>query len=117
MVEKSKCLSPRTGKPLKTYMSESDAQRAVGHVRFEYGNEMVLYRCEDCGLWYLSPRNRSTPATLCPYCKASDGSRKDLYVTKKDAKQRAKIIREKRAAKLQVYKCPHQEGWHLTSKK
>ena len=49
------------------------------------------------------------PLSQLPY-----GKHKELYETEEAAKTRAEIIEEEQGIKLKVYKCPSQDGWHLT---
>jgi hypothetical protein len=50
----------------------------------------------------------------CVYCRGKDGKEKDIYETFQIAFDTAKFIEEDRGIYLNVYKCPHNNGWHLT---
>jgi hypothetical protein len=50
----------------------------------------------------------------CEYCRGKDGKEKDIYETFQSAFDTAKFIEEDRDIYLNVYKCPHGNGWHLT---
>jgi hypothetical protein len=50
----------------------------------------------------------------CPYCTGSDGSKKDVYFSPEEARQRAEYIKEIRGIELNVYRCEYGNGWHLT---
>jgi hypothetical protein len=50
----------------------------------------------------------------CPYCAGSDGSKKDIYHSPEEARQRAEYIKETRGVTLNVYRCEYGNGWHLT---
>jgi hypothetical protein len=43
-----------------------------------------------------------------------DGKKKDIYETFQSAFDTAKYIEEERGIFLEVYECPHGNGWHLT---
>jgi hypothetical protein len=50
----------------------------------------------------------------CEYCRGKDGKEKDVYETFQSAFDTAKHIEENRKIYLNVYQCPHGNGWHLT---
>ena len=50
----------------------------------------------------------------CPFCTGQDGKKKDIYETPQLAFDTAKHIEEERGIFLNVYSCPHNNGWHLT---
>jgi hypothetical protein len=50
----------------------------------------------------------------CEYCRGKDGKEKDVYETFQSAFDTAKYIEEYRKIFLNVYQCPHGNGWHLT---
>ena len=52
----------------------------------------------------------------CTYCRGKDGKDKDIYETFQYAFDTAKFVEENRGIFLNVYKCPHGNGWHLTKK-
>ncbi|MBW1649624.1 MAG: hypothetical protein JRJ44_02895 [Deltaproteobacteria bacterium] len=101
------CFS-RTGEPLTEYNFEQNAREGADYANIEYGNNLIPYRCHTCGLWHLSPKNRQTPSIECGIC------RKALYKTKKDAEKRAVILKKEEGERLRVYRCPYNDGWHLT---
>ena len=39
---------------------------------------------------------------------------KDLYESEADAGKRAAILKKEEGISLTVYKCPYEDGWHLT---
>jgi len=51
----------------------------------------------------------------CKHCRGKDGKQKDIYVTFQSAFDTAEFIEKDRGIYLNVYKCPHGNGWHLTS--
>jgi hypothetical protein len=53
-------------------------------------------------------------AKLCPVCKGSGGEKKECYESTNEARQRADYIKKERGILLNVYRCPHGNGWHLT---
>lgn len=61
-------------------------------------------------LLMLGPSRKSKPA----YCYAYR-SPKIRYRDRKDAKKEKMRLEGKRTPYLRVYKCPHCNGWHLTS--
>jgi len=50
----------------------------------------------------------------CEYCKGKDGKPKDIYETFQSAVDTVKYIEESRGIFLNIYKCPENNGWHLT---
>ena len=106
----------KDGKPLSAYSSEREAEAAAAHVSRVSGIDFVSYKCKKCEFWHISPRDRSTPSKECAYCIDSKENPKELYETVEAAENRAKIIEKKRGTKLNVYKCPYQDGYHLTHK-
>lgn len=50
----------------------------------------------------------------CDYCTGKDGKPKDIYENFQLAFDTAKFIEEDRGIYLNVYKCPHGNGWHLS---
>jgi hypothetical protein len=50
----------------------------------------------------------------CEYCKGKDGNLKDIYETFQSAVDTVKHIEESRGIFLSIYKCPQNNGWHLT---
>jgi hypothetical protein len=108
------CFGKVSGAPLSEYLFEHEALDAADYSKAEYGNELVPYFCRVCDKWHLSPKSRQTPTNTCELCTAADGSNKESYKTKIDAKTRARIIRDERGINLIVYQCMHNNGWHLT---
>jgi hypothetical protein len=47
------------------------------------------------------------------YCTDSNGKKKE-FETQETALIRAEIIKKEYGIVLKVYKCPNQDGWHLT---
>ena len=108
------CLAKKTGRPLSVYLSKAEAQEAARHVKKTYGHSLTAYRCDSCGQWHLSPKERQTPSQPCPHCRGSDGKAKAAYRTEMDARQRAKILAKEQGVNLTVYACEFGQGWHLT---
>jgi hypothetical protein len=50
----------------------------------------------------------------CEHCGGKDGRKKDIYETFQTAFDAALHIEETRGIFLNVYQCPHGNGWHLT---
>lgn len=50
----------------------------------------------------------------CKYCKGKDGKQKDIYITLQNALDAAKFIESERQIYLTPYKCPCNNGYHLT---
>ena len=50
----------------------------------------------------------------CGYCRGKDGKPKDIYETFQLAVDTVKHIKENRGIFLNIYKCPQNNGWHLT---
>lgn len=112
----SKCLSQKTGKPLKTYESEPEAKCNANYLCIVHKHEMAPYYCGRCSKWHLAPKESHTPSIPCYWCTGRDGKNKDLYPSERVALRRALIIEQRTPIRLRAYKCPHAEGWHLTSK-
>jgi hypothetical protein len=110
------CFSKHNNSPLTTYSSEDEAKNGADYSNLEYGNNLIPYECDNCNEWHLSPKNRSTQNTTCDICTDSNGNHKDSYLTKDDAQRRADILYEERDISLNVYKCEHNNGWHLTKR-
>ena len=108
------CFSKSHGKPLTAYTSKQEAQREANYINHQYNNNLVPYQCNKCGEWHLSPKDRQTPSTKCRHCRGFDGKHKDLYFSEVDAWKRAAILKEEKGISLKVYKCPYNDGWHLT---
>jgi hypothetical protein len=51
----------------------------------------------------------------CECCKGKNGEKKDSYETIQSAIDAARFIEKERGVYLSPYKCPHGNGWHLTS--
>lgn len=109
------CINQKSGKLRKSYLNEAQAAQKASDFSFLHG-EQVPYKCDSCGEWHLAPTSRHTPNKTCEYCTDENGERKQLYLSKDAAIQRAEIILKERGASLNTYECPHQNGWHLTKK-
>jgi|SaaInl8_200m_RNA_FD_contig_31_1827350_length_952_multi_3_in_0_out_0_1 hypothetical protein len=108
------CMNKRTGEPLTEYYSEYEAQDGANYANATYGHNLVPYKCDKCGLWHLSPKNRQTPSTKCYACTDSRGYLKSLYQTREHAKTRAEILYKEKGIRLKIYRCVYSDGWHLT---
>ncbi len=51
--------------------------------------------------------------TITCNCTAFDGRKKTLYATEGEAKCQADKIMAKENVRLETYRCPHSDGWHL----
>ena len=110
------CFSKRTGEPLTEYYSEDEAWEGANYANDQYGNNLVPYQCKDYNHWHLSPEDRQTPNRECYDCTDGGGNYKALYHSEEDAERRAEILYEEQGIRLKVYKCPHNDGWHLTKR-
>jgi len=108
------CFSKSHGKPLTVYASISEAQRSANYINYQYEKKLVPYQCSKCGEWHLSPEDRQTPITKCRHCRSFDGKHKDLYDSEVDAGKRATILKKEKGISLKAYKCPYNDGWHLS---
>ncbi len=108
------CYSQRNGKALMEYTSEQEAQEAADYANAKFRRSMAPYRCDHCGKWHLAPRNRQTPSRQCTACTDGMGTPKELYESEGAARKRAGIIRREKGVHLTVYRCPYNDGWHLT---
>ena len=113
-IKSDSCSSKRTGEPLTEYNTEYEAQEGADYANSTYGNNLAPYKCRDCGMWHLSPKDRQTPSSKCNSCTDSNGQYKDLYATEQAAERRATILYEEKGISLSVYECPYDRGWHLT---
>lgn len=104
----------RTGASLNSYDLEREAAEHARYIKQERGSSMVPYECQRCGFWHLSPSDRQTSSSVCAFCTDRKGVSKDLYFTKPGAERRAEISMREQGVTLKVYRCPHQNGWHLT---
>lgn len=98
-----------SGRPRRAYPDLSSAEEGARHALLSYGNQMVPYRCNQCGSWHLCPIDRYTPGHYCYACS------KQAYNSEQAAERRARILEQERGTRLRVYECPYGEGWHLTS--
>ncbi|MCS0048981.1 MULTISPECIES: hypothetical protein [Vibrio diabolicus subgroup] len=108
------CFSKKTGTPLTAFDNEIEAQQGADYANFQYGHDLAPYKCDKCGLWHLSPKDRHTPSKTCNYCTDRNGRPKELYRSQKDAVTRAKIILQESGIYLNAYECHQYIGWHLT---
>jgi hypothetical protein len=108
------CIGNRTGEPLTEYRFRTEAQESAHYAYRAYNNNLIPYKCDKCGLWHLSPKDRQTPSTKCRGCSGTHGKYKDLFQSEAAAKRRAEILFEEKGIRLRVYKCPYYDGWHLT---
>jgi DNA-directed RNA polymerase subunit RPC12/RpoP len=109
------CLNPNNNKPRKSYISEA---HALGDAVREFNSDaQSAYKCDYCGGWHLISSSRNTPSINCEYCTDEKGENKKLYTTKEAAQKRADLIYKERDIFLNVYECPHSNGWHLTKKR
>jgi hypothetical protein len=97
------------------YDTKAEAKAAARHANQTYANnQLIPYKCKQCGFWHLSPAERQTSSKTCPICRGSDGKLKESYASEKDALRRAGHLRQEQGVKLRVYECEHGHGWHLT---
>jgi hypothetical protein len=113
-IKSNSCFSKRTGEPLTEYYSEGDAWEGAEYANNQYGNNLIPYQCKKCEFWHLSPKDRQTPSQKCFDCTDGSGKCKRLYYSEEDAERRADILYEEEGVNLEVYECPHNDGWHLT---
>ena len=113
MVFDSDICFKKDGSPLKAYDSEWAANDGAEYVRSRYGNEQVSYKCNKCGYWHLSPKDRQTKNHVSS-CLDSSGKAKATYESEGDAKRRAEILYDEKGVKLKVYRCNDCNYWHLT---
>ena len=110
----STCFSKRDNKPLSEFDSQEDAQENANYANTKYDSNLAPYLCHKCNKWHLSPKDRMTPSEQCHTCTDSNGQGKALYRNRKEAEQRAKILKKEQGVNLYVYECPVQTGYHLT---
>lgn len=116
MYNKSRtCKGKISGTYLNEYVSEEEAQSHADYLN----NNSVPYKCKTCNMWHLSPKDRNIPGRASGVdcgCKDSFGRKKELYITKSSAEQRAVMIGKEKGIALSVYKCKKGQGWHLTKR-
>ncbi len=111
------CISNRTGKPLQSYATASDASYYAKISGEKYGNNLTYYCCQQCGQYHLAPSERYTPSSNCYECSWSNSSKpKKLYPSEEIAQRRAEIIYQENGVRLRAYPCPYHDGYHLTKK-
>lgn len=111
---KSKTCRKDNGEYLSEYHTLFEAEQAAADARKAFGHELAPIKCRACGYWHLGP---ASSRKVCLYCFGSALFHKDLYPTREVAlTEVARISREKKVS-LDVYKCPHANGWHLTKRK
>ena len=115
-VKSETCFSNHDGKPLSFFASKSGALDSAKYAKKRYGRSLLPYQCDKCNLWHLSPKSRHTQSEECSYCTDKNGQLKQLYVSKNKAQKRADILFKEKAVLLDVYSCPHQNGFHLTKR-
>ncbi len=112
---RGKCPHPKTNEPREGFQDERSAQEYAEDLSFSYNNRMIPYKCDNCGEWHVVSERHHTPSTTCDVCTDRKGNKKELYRTSAEAEKRAKIIQRQRNVDLDVYPCPHRNGWHLKS--
>lgn len=110
------CFSKRTHAGLMTYESENEALNQAQYSKGAYNTDLTAYRCGRCKLWHLAPNKTRPSPVKCGYCCGRDGEPKTLYSSELIARETADMVRSNPWMRLRPYKCPHLEGWHLTSK-
>jgi hypothetical protein len=110
------CFRRHDNSPLTTYTSFEEAENSAEYINIQYSNNLIPYECDTCSLWHLTPKDRHTQSKECDYCTDSNGSYKQLYFTESDAQKRADILFKEHGVLLNIYKCPHSHGFHLTKK-
>ena len=113
-VKSETCFSSHDKKPLSFFASKDEALDSAKYAKKRYGRSLIPYQCDKCNLWHLSPKSRHTLSVECSYCTDRDGRLKQLYISKFKAQKRADILFKENGVLLNVYSCPHQNGFHLT---
>lgn len=108
------CFSSDDKKPLSFFTSESEAKKAAKYANKCYGRNLLPYLCAKCNLWHLSPKSSHSKSEECSHCADREGRLKLLYVSKHKAQKTADILFKDNGILLNVYSCPHQNGFHLT---
>lgn len=108
------CLGEVSGKPVRSYCSELEAQIAVEYFTSVFDNQLAPYKCQRCDYWHLSTQCRMATCRKCNRCTSAIGEYKNSYATSKEARLRACIIYDERGIELDIYKCKYGNGWHLT---
>jgi len=116
-MKSNSCFGKISGKPLTEYQTKNEAKKAVEYLKSRNVRDLIPYKCDRCGYWHLSPKNRQTPSKKCPFCTDTQGKAKDSYLSQKQATLRANILLRENGKNLSVYRCPHGNGWHLTKRK
>lgn len=111
IVQKSKTCMSKFGEFLSEYKLYNEALESARHSNINF----VPYQCKKCFKYHLKPQEFYCEKlqTECS-CRSHDGNMKDSYKTYADAQKMASI-RANTGVKLNVYKCPEGNGYHLTS--
>ena len=110
------CFSSHDKKPLNFFTSKDEVLDCAKYAKKRYGSRLSPYLCDKCNMWHLSPKSRDTQSENCSLCRDRNGGFKQLYVSKYQAQKRADILFKENGFLLDVYSCPHQNGFHLTKK-
>lgn len=110
------CFSSHDKKPLSFFSLQEEALSSAKYAKKRYGHSLLPYLCDKCKMWHLSPKSRHTQSEECSYCTDSKGGLKQLYVSNYKAQKRADILFKSNGILLNVYSCPHQNGFHLSKK-
>jgi hypothetical protein len=111
---KSSTCFRKDGKAKTEYYTRMDAQEGAEYASQQNSISFVPYQCRECNFWHIAPKDRVTPSHTCEYCTGRNGKLKSLYSSQNVAQRRADILRQEERVYLEVYECPHQDGWHLT---
>jgi hypothetical protein len=85
------------GQYLPQHFTESDVKGNVGYSQKNF--------------------NKIEPCQKCHKCTAGDGTYKNAYRSKHEARLKANIIFDEQGISLRTYKCKYGSGWHLTKDK
>jgi len=108
-MESRTCFSCK-GVPLKTYPKWVVAQRAAVEVFKLHYIKLTPYKCTTCHEYHLEPKAHGKTCICCD----GNGSRKDLYETREEARRVADDVYRMRGIRLNVYRCDSHKGYHLT---
>ncbi len=115
---KKSCISAYIGKPRSCYETYEQAQNSADYMKTVKRVDFYPYKCNQCGYYHLAlKKDKINFRESGCFCTDSNGNRKNLYATYKDALKAKSKAEAKRNVELEIYECPEGEGWHLTHRK
>ena len=114
---KSETCFSKDNKPLSYYETIEDAIKGANFLSEKINKKMKPYKCEKCNKFHIKPEEvffNKNDLSKCS-CVDHSGNKKDSYSTKFDAEKMIKFKKEKDNIDLYIFKCPENNGYHITS--